>query len=318
MIGEMNGMAGRGDPFVFAVDFNGEEGFVLRPEEARERGILFDINGRRNFTPLFGRGPGRFKLHPVTFERYAETFGKVMDHLQRGDSYLLNLTAPNRIETDLTLEEIFHTASAPFRILVPGRFVVFSPEIFVRTGEGMIHSFPMKGTISAENREAEQLILDDRKEFFEHNTIVDLIRNDLAMVSTGVEVTRFRYIDRIHTNRGDLLQVSSVIRGNLPSGWRSRAGEILFRLLPAGSVTGAPKKRTVEIIRETEGYERGFYTGVFGLFDGENLDSAVSIRFIEMEEKNLVFKSGGGITTLSNPQSEYHELIQKVYLPIHK
>jgi para-aminobenzoate synthetase component 1 len=301
---------------VFAVDFDGKEGFVFSPEEAFARGILFDLNGRRNFTPAPGRSPRRFELRPVTFEHYSMAFGKVMYHLQRGDTYLLNLTFPTALLTDLTPEEIFHSASAPYRLLVPGRFVVFSPEIFVRTGEGMIHSYPMKGTIGAEITDAGRVILEDRKEFYEHNTIVDLIRNDLSMVSTGVEVTRFRYIDRIHTNRGDLLQVSSEIRGRLPSNWQRQAGEILFRLLPAGSVTGAPKRRTMEIIREAEGYDRAFYTGVFGYFNGEELDSAVAIRFIEVQHDRLVFKSGGGITTLSEARAEYNEMIQKVYVPV--
>jgi para-aminobenzoate synthetase component 1 len=129
-------------------------------------------------------------------------------------------------------------------------------------------------------------------------------------------VTRFRYIDRIHTNRGDLLQMSSEIGGNLPEGYRSRLGDIIFTLLPAGSVTGAPKEKTVEIIRAAESYDRGFYTGIFGFFDGQALTSAVSIRFIEQTGDGLVFKSGGGITALSDAESEYHEMLRKIYVPV--
>ena len=85
-------------------------------------------------------------------------------------------------------------------------------------------------------------------------------------------------------------------------------------MLPAGSISGAPKKKTVEIITEAEGYDRGYYTGVFGCFDGENLDSAVMIRFIEKQESGeLLFKSGGGLTVYSDPDSEYREMIDKVY-----
>ena len=145
---------------------------------------------------------------------------------------------------------------------------------------------------------------------------MDLIRNDLSRVSTGVRVTRFRYIDRIQTNRGDLLQMSSEITGELQAGYRQRLGEILFSLLPAGSVTGAPKEKTVEIIRATESYSRGFYTGIFGYFDGHSLTSAVSIRFIEKTDSGLVYKSGGGITALSNLQDEYDEMVKKVYVPV--
>ena len=144
----------------------------------------------------------------------------------------------------------------------------------------------------------------------------ELIRSIRTMVSTGVTVKRFRYIDRIVTNRKALLQVSSEICGDLPSDWASRLGDILFTLLPAGSVTGAPKEKTVEIIRDTENYQRGFYTGICGYFDGKTLDSGVMIRFIENDGGTFAFKSRGGITALSDVKSEYEEMIQKVYVPV--
>ena len=83
----------------------------------------------------------------------------------------------------------------------------------------------------------------------------------------------------LHTNRGDILQTSSEIQGVLPADFYPQLGTLLFRLLPAGSITGAPKKKTTEIIQQAETYERGFYTGIMGYFDGENLDSAVMILF---------------------------------------
>ena len=132
------------------------------------------------------------------------------------------------------------------------------------------------------------------KEAAEHATIVDLIRNDLSIVASEVCVPRYRYIDELRTHNGSLLQVSSEIRGRLPEGWNGHVGEILFSLLPAGSITGAPKKKTLEIIAEAETYERGFYTGVMGYFDGQDLDSAVMIRFMEqVSPHSFVFKSGG-------------------------
>jgi len=87
-------------------------------------------------------------------------------------------------------------------------------------------------------------------------------------------------------------------------------------LLPAGSISGAPKLKTLEIILETETYNRGYYTGVFGYFDGINLDSCVMIRFIENQNERLIFKSGGGITMMSDLDSEYRELIKKIYVPV--
>ena len=85
--------------------------------------------------------------------------------------------------------------------------------------------------------------------------------------------------------------------------------------MPAGSVTGAPKQKTLEIINHVEGLPRGYYTGIFGCFDGENLESAVMIRFIEQRDGQLWFRSGGGITCNSLAELEYQELIDKVYVP---
>lgn len=237
------------------------------------------------------------------------------EELAAGNSYLLNLTYPTRIETDLSLEDVFHFTAARYRILVPGRFVCFSPELFVRIADGVISSRPMKGTISAAVPGAREKVLSDPKELAEHTTIVDLIRNDLNAVATGVAVERFRYVDAVPTNNGDILQVSSLITGRLPGDYRGRLGEILFELLPAGSVTGAPKRKTVEIIERTEPSPRGYYTGVAGYFDGTVLESCVLIRFIEETADGLVYRSGGGITVRSDAEAEYEEMVTKVYVP---
>jgi len=145
--------------------------------------------------------------------------------------------------------------------------------------------------------------------------ITDLMRNDLNRIAADVRVERFRYIDRIRAGEKELLQVSSEISGKLPADWRSRIGTMLREITPAGSVTGTPKRKTLEIIERIEGYERGFYTGVFGVCRGEELRSAVLIRFVEQTSEGLVYKSGGGITLDSDPTSEYRELIDKIYLP---
>lgn len=92
-------------------------------------------------------------------------------------------------------------------------------------------------------------------------------------------------------------------------------GNILFDMLPAGSISGAPKKRTIEIIKEAETHQRGYYTGIAGVFDGKKLDTCVLIRFIENQQGQLVYKSGGGITSLSHEKEEYNELIDKIYVP---
>lgn len=174
----------------------------------------------------------------------------------------------------------------------------------------------MKGTISAEVSNAKCAILADPKEIAEHNTIVDLMRNDIGMVAEDVQVERFRYIDRIKTHSGDILQVSSEITGRLPKDNLSHLGDIVFRMLPAGSVSGAPKQSTVNLIHKAEPEARGYYTGVFGYFDGSELDTAVLIRFIVQDENKLFFHSGGGITINSDHKIEYDEVLKKIYLPI--
>ncbi len=314
--GKINQYSSRRAPFVFAIDYKGDTGFVLSPEEAAAAGIRYHLEGKTAADPALSPMKLDFRFTPASFDDYRRAFDKVMFHLKRGDTYLLNLTFPTPVQCNLSPEEIYAASRAPYKLLVPGKFVVFSPEAFVRICGSRIITHPMKGTIDASIPGAEQKLLDDEKELFEHHTIVDLLRNDLSQVATGVRVDRFRYIDRIRTHRGEILQASSEISGELPGDWRDRLGQILFDLLPAGSVTGAPKERTVQIIGEVETFDRGFYTGIFGYSDGTDLTSAVTIRFIEQAKDGMVFRSGGGITVKSRAEDEYNELITKIYVPV--
>jgi len=157
--------------------------------------------------------------------------------------------------------------------------------------------------------------MNNSKEINEHNTIVDLIRNDLSKIAKEVSVSRFRYIDKIKTQKNDIYQTSSEIKGRLPDDWKKKLPEFIESLLPAGSISGAPKEKTLSIIKNVESEERGYYTGIFGYFDGNNLDSGVNIRFVENKDGTLRYRSGGGITFLSDLESEYHELIEKIYVP---
>ena len=159
--------------------------------------------------------------------------------------------------------------------------------------------------------------MNNRKEAAEHATIVDLIRNDLSQVAEQVSVERYRYVEHLTTHKGEILQTSSEITGRLTDYYRAHLGEMLLRLLPAGSITGAPKPKTMQIIREAEGYERGFYTGIMGYSKGGDMDTAVMIRFIDQENGQLFYKAGGGITAQSNNDDEYNEVIEKIYVPIY-
>lgn len=315
-IRKMNQLGKQGEPFVFLIDFDQGEPIVLPWAESFP--VLRWITPSYRNCILSGKKPviRQWRLFPVSYDRYCQGFDRIRQYILRGDTYLLNYTQPTGIRTNLSLEELFELAEAPFRVCLKDRFVCFSPEWFVRIDEGKISSFPMKGTIDATLENARENILANKKEIAEHNTIVDLIRNDLGSVASEVRVEKFRYTEHIKTNRKELIQVSSQITGRLPVDYPSRIGDIIFQLLPAGSVTGAPKPKTVEIIREVEQYRRGFYTGIFGVFDGRNLESAVLIRYVEKQGRQLVYKSGGGLTFLSDCRTEYEELIHKVYVPI--
>ncbi len=304
-------------PFLFILDFELKNPIVIKLEDVDADSILFNIGGFSN-SPNIMHTEKEIILtkFPVSFETYYCAFQKIMYHLYEGNTYLLNLTFPTPIECSLSLLEIYNISRSKFKLYLKNKLVVFSPEIFVQINGNNISSYPMKGTIDASIPNAEQLILSDEKEKAEHATIVDLIRNDLSMIANEVKVESYRYIDKITTNNKTLLQVSSKITGKLPDNYNEYIGDILFKLLPAGSISGAPKKKTLEIIKDVENYDRGYYTGIFGYYDGAKLDSGVMIRFIENINEKLYFKSGGGITSSSDAKSEYQEMIDKIYVPI--
>jgi para-aminobenzoate synthetase component 1 len=304
-------------PFFFLIDFEQQKPLICPLEEAEKLGFQFEIKSQRNFQPQNRKPtPVTLSIAPIPKAIYAEAYKQVVEEIYQGNTFLLNLTFPSAIETPLDLADIFHWARAPYKLLQHDRFVVYSPECFVKIQNGHIYSYPMKGTIDAQLPDARQQLQNDPKEINEHNTIVDLIRNDLSKVAKEVQVTRFRYLDKIKTQKNEIYHTSSEIRGTLPPDWKSQLPEILLSMLPAGSICGAPKAKTVSIIQAVEQGPRGYYTGIFGYFDGQNLDSAVNIRYLEKKDGQLLYRSGGGITFLSDLESEYNELIEKIYVPV--
>lgn len=311
-------------PFLFALDFEKREGLLVENPIAQSH-LLFQVGGVRNAPylpydgvkgdlPLFRADPNRLE----SYEEYLERFRVVQKGILHGDSFLVNLTVKTPLESSWSLGEIYHHTRAPYKLLLPDRFLCFSPERFVQIDPaGTISTHPMKGTIDASLPDAKERILADYKETSEHHTIVDLMRNDLNQIAHNVRVERFRYIDRIVSPQREILQVSSEIKGELQEDYKKNLGSIIDALLPAGSISGAPKESTILLIREAERENRSFYTGVFGYWDGKSLDSAVMIRYIEQgEEGKLYYRSGGGITVNSNPEEEYQEVLQKIYLPL--
>lgn len=303
-------------PFFFLIDFEQQKPIILPLEETATSGVFFEILGKVNVPPQQVEKAFQFKANPMPFSQYQQGFERVKQEIQAGNSYLLNLTYPTEVESNFSLLEIFQASRAKYKLYLQDQFVCFSPECFVRIHNGKIFSYPMKGTINTDEPNAEQRLLDSQKEFTEHNTIVDLIRNDLALVAKNIQVSKYRYVEKVATHRGAILQTSSEICGELPEKWWENVGSLLAKLLPAGSISGAPKAKTVEIIQQAEGQERGYYTGIFGYFDGENLESAVAIRYLEKKGKKYVFRSGGGITSQSDLAQEYQEILEKVYVPI--
>ncbi len=303
-------------PFLFVVDFELQKPLVWKASEIDPDEVLFKIGEFQNSNKSASGKKIIIEKDAITFQEYQKKFDVVFDQLCYGNSFLTNLTIKTRIHADVSLRDIFFSARAPFKLWYDDQFLVFSPEAFIKIHQGKIFSFPMKGTIEADIENAEEKILSDPKELAEHVTIVDLIRNDLSQVATNVHVSRFRYLDKINTNSKPLLQVSSEIVGDLPLDYKSNLGTILLSLLPAGSVSGAPKDKTLQIIKAAEQELRGYYTGVFGYFDGENLQSAVMIRYIEKNQDKYFYRSGGGITTQSEAALEYAEVLNKVYVPV--
>ena len=305
-------------PFFFMVDFLLEKVEVFQENEIKEESLLIDFQNFKNMkTTEAENAEIELKILSESAEIYRKGFDFVQENLRQGNSYLTNYTVKSEIAINLTLKEIFYHSKAKYKVWYNDEFVFFSPETFVEIIDDQIYTYPMKGTIEASIENAVEILKNDVKEKAEHFTVVDLLRNDLSMVADEVQVDEFQRIDFIKTQQKDLYAMSSKISGKLKPEFQNKIGTVMKTLLPAGSILGAPKPKTLEIIAEAENYDRGFYTGVCGWFDGENLDSCVMIRFIEKENGKLFFKSGGGITHLSKFADEYKEMKNKIYVPIH-
>ena len=314
-INKMNQLGSSSRPFLFMFDFELTQAQVYQLDRLNPD-ILFDFEGFSNYSTYQQHRPVGLDILSKNKADYKLAFHKVQDEIQKGNSYLTNLTWRHEVDCrEMSLKEIFLASRARYKLFYKDKFIVFSPESFVRITDDTISSFPMKGTIDADVPNAREMILNDVKEMAEHNTIVDLIRNDLSKVANNVAVDNFRYLEEIQSSDKNLLQVSSKISGKLKNDFREKIGTMFYSLLPAGSVSGAPKERTMGIIREAELHDRGYYTGVCGIFDGKNINSFVMIRYLTKSKNRLFYHSGGGITALSQMDKEYQEILDKIYVP---
>lgn len=307
----INKLGSQREPFLFISNYKASSVEVIPLKNLKEENIRYSFNTAYTFKKHYFH----LKLQPFSFSSYNQKFKQVVREIKKGNTYLLNLTQPTKIDTDLNLDQIFDIANAKYKLKYKDQFVCFSPEAFIEIYDNTIHTFPMKGTIDATLPNAKEKILNDPKEMAEHIMVVDLLRNDLSMIAENVKVKDFRYVTSIDAGDKKLLQISSHISGEVGEHWHNSLGDMLQKILPAGSITGTPKKSTVEIIEHIEKYDRGFFTGVFGIYDGDSFRSAVMIRFIEKQGNGYIYKSGGGITLDSKSEMEYNELLEKVYLP---
>ena len=315
---KLNKFGSSKEPFLFVLSYDLSK-FYIQKLSLLPSSIKFELNKKENPTNLIKSNQTKIEKFPMLFCEYKKKFDLLQEEIKNGNTYLCNLTVKTKIKTSITLDEIYDLVQSKFKLRFQNEndnFVCFSPERFIEIKDNKIFTYPMKGTIDASIPNAESIILNNEKEMAEHTMVVDLLRNDLGIIANNVRVDKFRYAEKINAGDKELLQISSQISANLQNNWNEEIGDILTSLLPAGSITGTPKKKTVEILKKLEDYNRDFYTGIFGVFDGKNLDSSVMIRFIEEDiEKNKFYKSGGGITCDSDILNEYQELLDKIYLP---
>lgn len=302
-------------PFLFGMNYEMSEGFFISNPMAQED-VFFNFNavGNKRKQSVM-ETPPQISRSPMGLEAYRRKFDIVQQAIAAGRIGVVNLTGRTAIQPTISGKEIFECSTSLYQLYVPGRFVCFSPEIFVKIKNGRISTFPMKGTIDASITNAEEQILNDNKEIDEHRRTVQSMCDDLSLVAKDVHVERFRYVDVVKTTKGALLQTSSEIIGFLKDDYLLKLGDIIVDLLPGISIVGSPKAQALQVIKEAEAQPRGYYCGVAGYFDGEELDTCVLIRFIEIDDSgHYYFRSGGGITANSDCEKEYEELLNKIYL----
>ncbi len=173
-------------PFLFFIDFEMQKPKAWRINEIKSDELLFEINGFSNApkSKIGKNASFNLEIESSLDTQYESKFSRVMHYLNRGDSFVTNLTIKTKIHTNHTLHELFYLVNARYKIWYKEKFLVFSPEIFIQIKNRKIFSFPMKGTIDATIPDAKEVILNDQKELAEHVTIVDLLRNDLSSIAS--------------------------------------------------------------------------------------------------------------------------------------
>lgn len=259
-------------------------------------------------TPLFDR------------EQFCRMVEQAKDHIREGDIFQIVLSnclsAPfegSLLDTYRVLRTI---NPSPYMFYFSGTDVEVagaSPETLVKLENGVLHTFPLAGTrprgkTPEEDRAMEEELLSDEKELAEHNMLVDLGRNDLGKVSRfgTVQVEKFHTVERF----SHVMHIGSTVRGELRAD--KDALDAIEAVLPAGTLSGAPKLRACQLIAELENNKRGIYGGAIGYIDFTgNMDTCIAIRIAYQKNGRVFVRSGAGIVADSVPEKEFEECLNK-------
>ena len=259
-------------------------------------------------TPLFSR------------DEFSDMIGKAKHHIKEGDIFQIVLS--NRLQANFegslfdTYRVLRTVNPSPYMFYFSGTDVEVagaSPETLVKLEDGILHTFPLAGTrprgkSEKEDKELETELLADEKELAEHNMLVDLGRNDLGKISKfgSVVVEKFHSIERY----SHVMHIGSTVRGEIRP--EHDALNALEAVLPAGTLSGAPKIRACQLIEELENNKRGIYGGAIGYIDFTgNMDTCIAIRLAYKKNGKVFIRSGAGIVADSDPDKEYMESINK-------
>ena len=287
-----------------AVELNNMAALLRHGEKSAEKSgrLLGEV------TPLFDR------------ETYCGMVEKAKRHIHEGDIFQIVLS--NRLSAPfegslLNTYRVLRTINpSPYMFYFSGTDVEVagaSPETLVKLENGVLHTFPLAGTrprgkTEEEDAALERELLADEKELAEHNMLVDLGRNDLGKVSRfgTVEVEKLHSIERF----SHVMHIGSTVRGEIRPD--KDALDAIEAVLPAGTLSGAPKIRACQLIGELENNKRGIYGGAIGYIDFTgNMDTCIAIRLCYKKNGKVFVRSGAGIVADSNPEKEYEECLNK-------
>jgi anthranilate synthase component 1 len=255
-----------------------------------------------------------------TKNEYCEMVKKAKGHIKEGDIFQVVLS--NRFEADFE-GSLFDTYRV-MRTINPSPYMFYfsgsdleiagaSPETLVKLHDGKLFTYPLAGTRprgkdDEEDSALEKELLADEKELAEHNMLVDLGRNDLGKISKFGTVKVEKYMSILRFSH--VMHIGSTVSGEINEG---KTGlDAINAILPAGTLSGAPKIRAMQIINELERNKRGIYGGAIGYLDFTgNMDTCIAIRIVYKKKGKVFIRCGAGIVADSNPESEYQECVNK-------